>query len=349
MLALASLTCGWAVACHNDEENALPPKAATVPNASSEPLPLPITKRPDSSSEPDPQRTTLTIAVERDPTLSADAWLLRASVPSEDGSDRSVVFEDHAELLLKASSDLSAEVRIEVYGKTMLSDGTEYVLGHRVATTHFVPNESRLAYLFVDQQCAYSGGGVMPTNDGGSGCASTGQWCYEGKCRAEEIPTADLFPVRSDWHENPPSPCPSQAPSLLLGEGLVDFAEKKDGDTVTIECGPQGGHHIWIAVRTTGLDQRNPIVMMTSPATDAGAPLATSYPIARLYAAEGTAQCEAKGIQFQLDPDGRSVLPYLGEPLDVTVAVQDRNGEKAQVTRHLNVAAKLSTTSCASP
>ncbi|MEO0601994.1 MAG: hypothetical protein AAF211_11205 [Myxococcota bacterium] len=43
------------------------------------------------------------------------------------------------------------------------------------------------------------------------------------------------------------------APSLVLGEGPDGFArELEPGDTMAAAFGPQGGFHVWPAVRTTG-------------------------------------------------------------------------------------------------
>lgn len=44
------------------------------------------------------------------------------------------------------------------------------------------------------------------------------------------------------------------SPSLVLGIGEQGFERAlEDGDVVRAETGSQGGHHIWPAVRTTGL------------------------------------------------------------------------------------------------
>jgi hypothetical protein len=345
-----ALTCGWVVACHDDDAGSLPPKAPTVPNTPLVPVPVPGTTA-EASPEPDDEEppSALTVAVDVDPAVSADEWRINVTFLDDAIGDRTLTFTDRqAELTVQPSVDMAGRVRIEIYGTTKLSNGSDYIVGHRVVTTRFVAHQHRLVYLFVDDQCAYRGG----TRDGGSGCASEEEWCYEGRCRTEEILGDPLPFYRSSWKEHPPSPCPGSVPEVHLGEGFTTYAERLDGDTVTIECGPQGGHHIWIAARTQGLDQRGPIITVTSPASDAGAPLITSYPVARLYGSDDTlaeTYCEVKGVQFQLDPDGRPVQAYLGKPLDITLAIQDKNGQRAQVTRHLQVAPKLSTTSCFPP
>lgn len=329
-----------------------------MPNASTDPLPVAIHERSETSTTSSTP-TQLTIAVDIDSTISADAWRLTAVIADDPALQRDLTFTGHqAELLLEAPRfDDAAAISIELTGTTKLSDGTEYTLGHRVVKTQFRPYAHTMAYLFVDQQCAYSAVGLT---DGGSGCANPADWCYEGSCRTENLAAKDLATYRSDWKNHPPSPCEAATPEVKLGEGFATIVEKQDGDTVTIECGPQGGHHIWVAALTKGLDQRNPVITVTSPPTDAGAGLVTSYPLLRLYAPEpppgdagvdaaGSGSCEAKGVQLQLDPDGRPVQPYLGKPIDITLAMQDKNGQKAQVTRHLNVAPKLSTTSCFGP
>ena len=348
-MGLFALTFGLVVACRDDGSER-PPRAHAVPNESVTPLPITAPSDDDDITADDataPRLTELTIAVEVDPSVIVDTWTIRVTADGQPLADEVYSGESQHERLLQFPAGSTVPVEIEIFGTTKLSDGTSYVSGRRVATAKLAPSQHQLAYLYVDGGCVYS--------SHTEGCEDPHQWCYEGQCRAEELA---LEPYHEDWKTHAPSPCGSNLPDVHLGEGFDLYSERANGDTVTIECGPQGGHHLWLGVRTTGLDQRAPIVTIRAPATDAGAPLITASTGARLYQAApamdgGTAPlpgyCELKGILFQLDPDGRSVLPYLGQPLDVTVEVQDRGGRKATVTRRLQIANKLSSTSCFAP
>lgn len=52
-------------------------------------------------------------------------------------------------------------------------------------------------------------------------------------------------------------PCVAAAafdPSLTVSEGMGPFRALSDGDALASESGPQGGEHVWVSLRTTGLD-----------------------------------------------------------------------------------------------
>ncbi|MCP4804013.1 MAG: hypothetical protein GY913_19340 [Proteobacteria bacterium] len=55
----------------------------------------------------------------------------------------------------------------------------------------------------------------------------------------------------------PRDPCERAAayePVVELGIGEDAFLPVQDGDTLQAEFGPQGGHHVWISLRSTGLE-----------------------------------------------------------------------------------------------
>jgi hypothetical protein len=52
-------------------------------------------------------------------------------------------------------------------------------------------------------------------------------------------------------------PCEAAAdfpPTLTVSEGRGDFVPITDGAVLTLEPGPQGGEHVWISLRATGLN-----------------------------------------------------------------------------------------------
>ena len=45
--------------------------------------------------------------------------------------------------------------------------------------------------------------------------------------------------------------------AILVGTGDIAFRELAENENVEIIAGPQGGHHIWISTRISGLDPRS--------------------------------------------------------------------------------------------
>jgi hypothetical protein len=112
-----------------------------------------------------------------------------------------------------------------------------------------------------------------------------------------------------------------------------------DGDAVTVECGPQGGHHLWVALAMTNLSQVGTITTLsaTQPGTALSVP-ATAYPYA--WAPGDAAACDLVGVRFQIDLGGTNIADFLGKPLDITVEAQDKSGRKASATKRVNVSSE---------
>jgi hypothetical protein len=105
---------------------------------------------------------------------------------------------------------------------------------------------------------------------------------------------------------------------------------------VTLERGPQCGHHLWLSVGMHDLSQRGTITVAAASVPGAGITVpATAVPYAYAPAGEG---CELVGLRFQLDSGAATVSDFLGKPLDLRVEASDRQGRKAAVTRRILVA-----------
>jgi hypothetical protein len=48
--------------------------------------------------------------------------------------------------------------------------------------------------------------------------------------------------------------------------------------------------------------------------------------------------CKLSGLRYQLDIDGTDYHMFLGQPLDVTVAITDASGATGTGTAHVNIA-----------
>lgn len=53
-----------------------------------------------------------------------------------------------------------------------------------------------------------------------------------------------------------PEPQFSGPPTITVGTGTFAYEDVEEEQQLEIDAGPQGGHHVWLGVRTTGLDPR---------------------------------------------------------------------------------------------
>jgi hypothetical protein len=178
----------------------------------------------------------------------------------------------------------------------------------------------------------------------GPTCSSPGETCIGAKCRFDAL--AALPDYRADWAKNPPSACGAGTQSqLTIGQGQDTMAPLADGATLQVECGPQGGHHLWLALSMKDLAQSGTTTTLSAsvPGTSTRIP-----PTAYAYAwspADGGA-CELVGLRFQLDVGGVRIEDVLGKPLDIRIDAEDRAGRKAIATKHINVSPARSGVMC---
>ena len=82
-----------------------------------------------------------------------------------------------------------------------------------------------------------------------------------GCAPADPHVTKDSGPAPDSGFDAPPfSPdaCKAsldQPASLTVGQGQTFYADITDNQVLTWEKGPQGGHHVWIALRMIGIRQ----------------------------------------------------------------------------------------------
>jgi hypothetical protein len=204
----------------------------------------------------------------------------------------------------------------------------------RRATARFVKGRTLLAYVFLDVRCntfaLLGGSGVS-----GPTCEKAGETCIGGKCRLDAL--ADLPDYRRDWAMNPPSQCGSGGSSQLeIGQGQDAMAPLEDGTTLAVECGPQGGHHLWLSLRMRDISQSGTSTVLSAAVPGESAlVLPTVFPYA--WSPAGGGSCELVGVRFQLDVAGGKIADFLGKPLDITVKTQDRAGRKATAMKRVNV------------
>lgn len=221
----------------------------------------------------------------------------------------------------------------------------------RVATTRIVAGNKRLLRLRLDPRCV-----VLPGPNGapiGPSCQS-GLTCVGGSCLPPEVAETELEDFVADWPTIPPPdicrPAKPGPPELILGTGQTDYAPLTDGQTLQLEQGPQGGHHIWMAVRMRNLRQSGSTTTVTSTVIDGPmvlAPLAVVFTFDR----DEGGFCKVYGLRYQVDvsglgPDGQSIpapayRDFLGKTMKVTAEVVDSTGARASASKTVHLAEKI--------
>ncbi len=208
----------------------------------------------------------------------------------------------------------------------------------RLAQASFVPHEAMLLRVNLDGTCieAVPGG---PTS--AAPMCTAPATCILGIC-ASDVATS-LEPYAPNWPTNVPDVCkPANAgPAVVqVGTGQTDYLPRTDGQTVQMELGPQGGHHIWIATRMENLRQSGSTTTISS--TQPGGtvvPPTTAY-VFSFDPGEG-GFCQLYGLRYQLDATGEDYHQFLGKPLDVTVTIQDSTGAMGSGTASIVIGSTL--------
>jgi hypothetical protein len=239
----------------------------------------------------------------------------------------------HEVKLVPPNGDLSAAIGVQVFG--FLTAAGALPLLERTAETSFVAGQNVLLRVLLQGQCLRALPGGPP---GAPECLAPAT-CIGGACRDDHVSAQDLEPYVSSWAASTPDICkPSNAgpPVLQVGTGQTDYLPLNDGDTVQAEQGPQGGHHIWIAVRQRNLKQTGSTTTITSvqPGTGLAGPR-TAF--AFTFDQDQGGFCKLFGLRYQLDADGTDYHLFLGKPLDVTVTVADPTMANATGVLHINI------------
>lgn len=222
----------------------------------------------------------------------------------------------------------------------------------RTASTRLVAGTKRLLRLRLDTRCV-----VLPGVNGsppiGVTCAAP-TTCVNGGCLPIEVGEADLEDWALDWPTAPPPdicrPAKPGPPELILGTGQTDYAPLADGQTLQLEQGPQGGHHIWMAVRMKNLRQSGSTTTVTSMVVDGPQvlePLAVVFSFDR----DEGGYCKVYGLRYQMDvsglgPDGQSIpapnyRDFLGKTVTVTAEVVDSTGARASASKTIHLKDKI--------
>ena len=260
------------------------------------------------------------------------------------------------EIVLGGPPGARAEIVVEATTNQPATKGTlsSNVVTRR-ASTKLVPEGKKLLRMQLESRCmnfsAPGGSPPAPT------CAAP-QTCSAGRCISDEVAFDQLEDYEPTWATSPPDSCrPAKhgPPELFLGTGQTDFAPVADGQTLQLERGPQGGHHVWIATRMKNLRQSGSRTTINAKLVDdPTSPIPAAGYVFTYDRDEGN-YCKLWGLRFQVDSGatdlGTTYKRFLGKKLEVTVEVIDSTNAKATSTRIIQIADKLlcpdgTTTSC---
>lgn len=206
----------------------------------------------------------------------------------------------------------------------------------RTAETNVEPAPANdLLRIDLDPTCV-----VLPPPGGLAGptCVAP-ETCVAGQCVSDVVGPSGLVPYTPTWAVDTPDACrPANpgAPVVIVGTGQTDYSPLTDGETVQAQTGPQGGHHIWIAVRMQNLKQSGSTTTVNATNPNNGAAVAP-FSVVFTYLPDEGGFCKLYGLRFQLDADGVDLNQFLGQPLDVRVDVRDLLGEDGTGLVHVNI------------
>jgi hypothetical protein len=125
-----------------------------------------------------------------------------------------------------------------------------------------------------------------------------------------------------------------------VGQGQNDYLPLADLETVQVEQGPQGGHHIWIALRMKNLLRSGSRTVLSAVSPSSGAEVMPFEVIFTFETGDG-GYCLLFGLRLQLDAGGVDYVPLLGQELDVTATVTDRSGDTGQGQRRVTLSSSV--------
>jgi hypothetical protein len=220
-----------------------------------------------------------------------------------------LAFED-----LAGGTDVA--VQLDAYGV----GGSSAPLTSRIASTKIVAGKKLLFRVALDSRCVASPGSSAPS------CTAP-ETCVAGACVASAVDPKTLPAYSSTWTKVSNDICKptgSGAPVISVGEGQADYLPTMDGVEAQVEAGPQGGHHIWIAIRMKGLLQSGSITSVTGHFPELNQDIGPFQVIFTFDQDEG-GYCKLYGLRFQLDQT-IPVDQVLGKTLEVQVKVTDKEG-----------------------
>lgn len=225
-----------------------------------------------------------------------------------------------AELPIVARDGAAIEVSLVAFRKGELSP-----IVTRLAEARAQGGRTLFLPVSLDEACA------------GVSCAGP-TTCVAGACIDPFLAQGTLEDHDPAWITTAEDACKTRSsgePTVEIGQGKDAFAPLAEGEVVPIEPGPQGGHHIWLALRVTGLRQMGSRLRVGGLFPD----LAYEVPpfTSQVTLRKAGDPCELYGVRFQVDR-GVPVEAIRGLPLDVELVLSDPNDDAAAATTRVVIA-----------
>jgi hypothetical protein len=217
----------------------------------------------------------------------------------------------------------------------------------RLASTRFVPGRETLLRIRLEPRCIVYPSPPRPLGSppgplNGPVCNAP-DTCIRGSCQSSFIPAERLEPYAPEWASHAPDMCKPKdggSPTLQIGTGQAGYSAVTRDQVLRAEPGPQGGHHVWIAVRMQNMTQAGGTTTISAVQPGTGTPIPSSAFLFPFDPDEG-GSCQLYGLRYQLDNGGIDYTQFLGKPLDVTATLVDATGATATATARIQVAAEL--------
>jgi hypothetical protein len=192
----------------------------------------------------------------------------------------------------------------------------------RAAETKVRVGHALLLPVSIDLACIDQGQNAGPSYP----VCEAPKTCSLGKCIDPYVDSARLHDFTSDWAQASDACKPKNAgaPVVTVGEGMSDYLPMNDLDVAQIEAGPQGGHHVWIAIRQKNLKQSGSITTVSGSIPDLGIDIEPLAVVFTFNPDEG-GYCKLYGLRFQLD-QSHKIEDLFGHELDIDVSVTDADG-----------------------
>jgi len=144
-----------------------------------------------------------------------------------------------------------------------------------------------------------------------------------------------------------PDPCKvslTQPANVAVGEGQTFYKPLLENTILVWEKGPQGGHHVWIAVRLIGIRMQGTVTTVDlEDIEDPSKPININH--SRLiydFTREEGGHCVLPGLRMQLDNAGGLPLKTLdNHHIRVTVSLKDPDGRTESGTKVIIVTGVL--------
>jgi hypothetical protein len=201
----------------------------------------------------------------------------------------------------------------------------------RTASTNVVAGRTLLLRTWLQRECIPSyrleAGLYTPTCEAPLTCISAA-------CKDPFVPPSDLEPYAPDWATSFVDACKPEGhgpPEITIGQGETGYQPLTDGGPMTFEKGPQGGLHVWVAVRARNLHQQGSVTTISASLPDLGT---TFEDVEVGYGYDPVdddddGSCVLYGLRFVISNQVSTSADLVGEKLVLDVKVADVSGDIA--------------------